>query len=341
MKRWFTLFVLTPIVLVALGFLVVSATRLDDALLNQNVINVEVKAGDNLSKLVARWHDAGLLLHPQTLLLYARIKDKQLIHQGEYQIVPDTSHAQLLAQLNQGKVIQRYLTLIEGWTYQQTLSYLRQQSLLKNTESTWQASQFIDGYQSQLGLEGMIYPDTYAYSKGESINGLLERAHQRLVKVLAQEWQNRSDGLPYQNPYEALIMASIVEKETGLDSERAEIAGVFVRRLNKGMRLQTDPTVIYGLGDAYQGDIKRVHLRTASAYNTYMINGLPPTPIALVGREAIHAALHPLEGDSLYFVAKGDGSHQFSATLAEHEAAVQHYQIERRAKQYRSAPQSE
>jgi UPF0755 protein len=156
--------------------------------------------------------------------------------------------------------------------------------------------------------------------------------------VLQQEWQGRASGLPYETPYEALIMASIIERETGLVQEREQIAGVFVRRLHKGMRLQTDPTVIYGLGSGYDGNLRRKHLNDVSnPYNSYRHGGLPPTPIALPGRAAIHAALHPAEGDALYFVARGDGGHVFSATLAEHERAVRKYQLRRR-KDYRSSP---
>ena len=165
-----------------------------------------------------------------------------------------------------------------------------------------------------------------------------EYPHKKMIEVLNRAWQNRSTDTPYTSAYQALIMASIVEKETGLAEERAAIAGVFVRRLNKRMRLQTDPTVIYGLGDAYTGNIKRSHLKTPSPYNTYMIKGLPPTPIAMPSAAAIDAALHPLDGTSLYFVARGDGGHYFSDNLEEHQKAVRQYQINQRAVDYQSAP---
>jgi UPF0755 protein len=176
-------------------------------------------------------------------------------------------------------------------------------------------------------LEGWFYPDTYAVPRGFSLSELLRRAHTRMQLVLAEEWTARAVGLPFDEPEDALILASIIEKETGLDSERAEIAGVFVRRLQLGMRLQTDPTVIYGISN-FDGNLTRIHLRTPTPYNTYTNQGLPPTPIALPGREAIRAALQPNDGEALYFVARGDGSHQFSATLEEHEDAVRRYQLQ-------------
>ncbi len=185
--------------------------------------------------------------------------------------------------------------------------------------------------------EGRFFPDTYLFTSSETDLDLLRRAFERMEEVLAAEWQAKAENLPYDSPYDALIMASIVERETGAVHEREEVAGVFVRRLEKGMRLQTDPTVIYGMGEKYQGRITRKDLRTHTDYNTYRIDGLPPTPIALPGREAIHAALNPAEGDTLYFVARGDGTHKFSKTLAEHQKAVRAFQLNRRS-DYRSSP---
>jgi UPF0755 protein len=171
-----------------------------------------------------------------------------------------------------------------------------------------------------------VFPDTYLFPRGTAAIDLVKRASTRMEAVMNEEWPRRAEGLPFETPYEALILASIVEKETGLASERPEIAGVFVRRLQRGMKLQTDPTVIYGMGAAFDGNIRRSDLAADTPYNTYVHAGLPPTPIALPGRAAIRAVLHPAAGESLYFVAKGDGSHAFSATLEEHNRAVRHYQ---------------
>lgn len=179
--------------------------------------------------------------------------------------------------------------------------------------------------------EGLFFPDTYFFEKGTTDIALLKTAYDKMKLVLEQEWKDKEQNLPLETPYQALILASIVEKETGASEERAQIAGVFTRRLQKGMLLQTDPTVIYGMGDSYKGNIRSKDLRQATAYNTYVITGLPPTPIAMPGQQAIHAALHPLKGKSLYFVAKGngEGTHVFSATLREHNNAVNKYQRKR------------
>ena len=180
--------------------------------------------------------------------------------------------------------------------------------------------------------EGWFFPDTYNYISVDKASDILRRAHQKMKSVLAEEWNGRAEGLPYDKAYDALIMASIIEKETGLAQERSTIAAVFVQRLRLGMRLETDPTVIYGLGKEFNGNLRRSHLRQKTDYNTYLIKGLPPTPIAMPGRAAIQAAVHPSDEESLYFVAKGDGSHFFSSSYEEHKEAVKKYQLSKRSR---------
>ncbi len=301
-------------------------------------IVVNVKQGDTLSALSYRLYRQGILRSQKLLSVYARATKQTQLQVGEYRLPKGTNHQQLLALLQSGNVLVYNITLVEGRTFKQWLTLLHNhEKLVRELDID---KDIIEQLQLNIDhLEGLFFPDTYQFSSGASDRDILQRAYQRMEKILNDEWENRSDNLPYKNAYEALIMASIVEKETGVAHERPEIAGVFVRRLQKGMRLQTDPTIIYGLGDAYKGNIRRKHLTQATPYNTYVIDGLPPTPIAMPGREAIHAALHPKSGSSLYFVAKGDGSHQFSDTLAEHNKAVYQYQIKKRKKDYRSSPQ--
>jgi len=228
---------------------------------------------------------------------------------------------------------------LEGWTFQQALNHLQEQEKLSATLAGLNAQQLSAALALEgLNPEGLFFPDTYQYVYGDSDVTILKRARKLMTEVLDEAWSNRAESLPYNSAYEALIMASIVERESGHASEREDIAGVFVRRLRKGMRLQTDPTVIYGMGVAYDGNLRKKDLRKPTPYNTYVIKGLPPTPIALPGKEAIEATMHPAPGDALYFVAKGDGSHQFSASLEEHNRAVQHYQVKARTSDYRSAP---
>jgi UPF0755 protein len=237
----------------------------------------------------------------------------------------------------QGKVRRYQVTLVEGQTVRQYLAVLHAHPQIINTLQQGDPDSVAKAIAIDGSAEGWIYPDTYQFTKGATDLQLLKRAHQTMQGVLQQEWQRRADALPLNNAYQALVLASIIEKETGVTAEREAIAGVFTRRLQQRMRLQTDPTVIYGMGARYKGKITRADLARKTPYNTYRINGLPPTPIASPGRAAIYAALHPKAGDALYFVAKGDGSHQFSATLAQHNKAVRQYQLKRR-KDYRSAP---
>ncbi len=300
-------------------------------------IQLDVPRGQSLIALANRLERQGLI-SARLWVLYARVTDQTRIKAGEYAVAPGASAESLLRRLVAGDVIQYAAQIIEGWTYYDTLQYLHSLDYLEPRLAglDWEAQRQLLGMH-EPHPEGWFFPDTYSYQKGDSDISILRQAFAKQRTVLAELWAERADGLPYDSPYDALIMASIVEKETAIDAEREQIAGVFVRRLQRNMRMQTDPTVIYGLGKAYRGNLTRKHLQQVTPYNTYRINGLPPTPIALPGRRSIFAALHPDSSENLYFVAKGDGYHQFSATLEEHNAAVRKYQYRRRA-DYRSTP---
>ncbi len=294
--------------------------------------------GDGVYRIAYKLQEAGVVRHAFALRLYAKITDRDQVRAGEYALVQGDTIKTLLEKLQKGQTVQYKVTIPEGLTLAQWLGILQEQPNIDRRLSL----NFRDELAAILGLsadklEGWFAPDTYMYSSGDSDIEILQRAYQRMTTIMAEQWEQRAKELPYQSPEEALVMASIIEKETGIAEERDEIAGVFVRRLRKGMRLQTDPTVIYGLGDAYRGNLTRAHLQMPTPYNTYLIDGLPPTAIANPGEAAIHAALHPRPGNSLFFVAKGDGSHHFSATLGEHNEAVRRYQL-RRKSDYRSSP---
>ncbi len=289
----------------------------------------EIPHGMSLRTLAQELTALGVLDHPYYFLALAYLRgDAGRVKAGEYEISPGTTPVALLDKLVKNQVYQRSVTLIEGWTTAQVLAALAKDDRLvgKLEGATPQDLMAALGRAGQHP-EGRFFPDTYRFTKGTSDLDILGRAAQAMDRVLAEEWRDRAPGLPLASPEQALILASIIEKETGQASERPTIAGVFIRRLQLGMRLQTDPTVIYGLGAAFDGDLRRADLIRDTPYNTYTRHGLPPTPIALPGRAAIHAALHPVAGDSLYFVAKGDGGHWFSATLEEHNQAVRRYQL--------------
>lgn len=309
---------------------------------SQQTVEYTLKPGSNLRMVASDLQRKGYLKHPELLLLYSRLeKNGHVIQAGHYQFEQGLTPKALLKKLQKGDISYYQLTLVEGWTLSQVINYLKEvQFLMPSDLSSAKLAEQFQYPGVKANLEGLFFPDTYQYHRGMSMLDILSQSHQRLLQVLDEEWQKRAEGLPYLSAYEALIMASLIEKETGVPSERKTIAGVFVRRLQKRMRLQTDPTVIYGLGQSFNGNLRSKHLKDQkNPYNTYRHFGLPPTPIAMVGREAIHAALHPEAGNNLYFVAKGDGSHYFSATLAEHNKAVRHYQIEKRRKDYVSSPQ--
>ena len=336
--------VLLQAVLVLAGLLLGgSAWKLHSALeqplnLTQEQL-LDVPAGATPTGTFNRLESEGLLKDAFWLRLYWRFNLAGVpLHSGEYRITPGMDVRALLSLWQRGEVVQYSLTLVEGWNFRQVRAALAKNEKLQQTLAGLSDSEVM----TKLGhkgvfAEGRFFPDTYRFVRGMTDAELLEKAYDRLDSVLAQEWQKRSPDAPYTEPYQALIMASLVEKETGVPQERGQIAGVFVRRMQQGMLLQTDPTVIYGLGERYTGKLTRAHLREANPYNTYMNAGLPPTPIAMVGREAIHAALNPVAGNSLYFVARGDGSHVFSDDLDSHNNAVREFQLKRRA-DYRSSP---
>jgi UPF0755 protein len=258
---------------------------------------------------------------------------------GEYRFTDGISAGKLLDQVVTGRVVEYPLRLVEGWTFKQSLQVLAQAPKLSQTLTGLTPEQIM----ARLGHpgehpEGRFFPDTYKYTAGQTDLSILARAHKRMQNTLQREWEARRPGLPFKEPYEALVLASIVEKETGQPSERAMIAGVFINRLRRHMKLQTDPTVIYGLGEKFDGNLRLTDLRRDTAYNTYTRTGLPPTPIALPGGAAIRAVLRPADTRALYFVSRGDGSHEFSETLTQHNDAVIKYQLGGKPRAFSSSP---
>ncbi|MBD1571741.1 endolytic transglycosylase MltG [Vibrio sp. S17_S38] len=248
------------------------------------------------------------------------------IKAGTFQITPNQSLQSLLAMMVAGKEHQFSITFIEGSRFSEWLLQLKNAQELVHKTSDMTEAQIADYLgEDKAKLEGLLLAETYHYTSGMSDLEILSRAHRALKKELERSWESRSNGLPLKTPYEALILASIIEKETAIESERRRVASVFVNRLNKHMRLQTDPTVIYGIGDKYDGNITRKDLKTPTDYNTYVIYGLPPTPIAMPGVESIRAALNPEQSNYLYFVASGNGGHIFTKSLVEHNRAVRNY----------------
>ncbi len=299
-----------------------------------------VNKGDRVRNIADNLFQKKIIQHPEYFRLYARLsKQAAKIKAGEYSLKPGMTVVDVIDLFVSGVVNQYSLTIVEGWTFKEALEQIRIDPNLKSTDNISRpynkeaAVQLLKQLKSQYShLEGLLYPDTYKFPKETTDFQFLKRAHDSMQKILQQEWQGRDKNLPLKTPYEALILASIVEKESGVSNERDKIAGVFIRRMNRKMRLQSDPTIIYGMGERYKGNIRRRDINEKTAYNTYQIPRLPPTPIAIPGREAIHAVLHPDKGKSLYFVADGSGGHVFSNSLKAHNRAVRKYILKGRKK---------
>ena len=299
----------------------------DPIQLTTNSLLYTVKSGVTFKQIALDLVESGVLEYPWYFIVLSRITDQaHKVKTGEFQIKPGMKPEELLNLLTKGEVVQHSITLVEGWTFKQMMAAIKANDQIKQTLDVSDEMLVV----KKLSLEGgyatgWFYPDTYYFPKTFSDFSLLKRMHKIMLRELNKAWQSKDKNSPIKKPFDAIILASIIEKESGKKSERKKISGVFSRRLIKRMRLQSDPTVIFGLGDRYDGNIRKRDLRGDTPYNTYVHYGLPPSPIANPGKNSIIAALHPAPGKSLYFVADGTGGHYFSSTLREHNNAVRKY----------------
>jgi peptidoglycan lytic transglycosylase G len=330
-KRWTLIALVILLVTFFLTYFVAHYHRFLETPLNASqTIHIVFEPGSSVHHLLADLQNQGFMPHPRFFLLLTYVKGaSNKLKTGEYQFDPGTTPAQLLNQMLAGKAIFHRFTIVEGWTFQQLISALKNLAYVKHSLNRASSEQIL----ANLGLpaehpEGLFYPATYYFSAGSKDSDLLKWSYQLMEKKLHEAWKARANDLPYKTAYQALIAASLVEKETAIPKERPMIAGVIVRRLQAGIPLQIDASIIYGLGVHYSGKLSSEDLRKHTPYNTYTRRGLPPTPIANPSLVSIIAALHPDHSQNLYFVAKGDGTHQFSAHLAEHNWAVQRYQLD-------------
>lgn len=296
--------------------------------LNSSPLDFRISSGSSLRSAITQMREAGIDVNPTLLALLARLnRSDTAIKAGSYAVSQGITPRRLLNKLLKGKVTQGDLTLVEGWTFRQWRARLDKHPDLVHETLDLSEAQIIEKLGLNVrSLEGQLFPDTYLFDKQSSDLELLARAHRAMQRKLDAEWEGRAPGLPYKTPEEALTMASIIEKETGREADRQLVATVFVNRLRQGMLLQTDPTVIYGLGDKFDGNLRKRDLQTDTPYNTYLRPGLPPTPISMPGQASLHAALNPAPSDVVYFVARGDGSSEFSRTLEDHNKAVNKFQ---------------
>lgn len=298
--------------------------------LQASPLDFTVKAGSTLRSASRQIEEAGVAMPAWQFTLLGRALGKAAeIKAGSYQLAEGVTPLKLLEKLTRGDVTQAEIVLLEGWTFRQMRAALDAHAHVRHDTAGLTERQIMEKLGVEGAAEGRFFPDTYLFANGSSDLEVLKRSYRQMEKLLLTEWGRRQANLPYASPYEALIMASIVEKETGQSQDRAQIASVFINRLKKGMLLQTDPTVIYGLGERFDGNLRKRDLQADGPYNTYTRTGLPPTPIAMPGLASIQATLNPVRTDAYYFVARGDGSSQFSRTLEEHNRAVAKYQLKK------------
>ena len=297
--------------------------------IRQYPIEVEIPRGAGFRAALEQLEKAGIALRRQEFELLARaMRKERQIKAGSYEIAQPVTPVQLLEKLTRGDVMQAEVRLIEGWTFAQFRAALEASPDLKHDTRGLSEAQILERLRAaETHPEGLFFPDTYLFGKGSSDFSVLRRSYRAMQRHLKEEWEGRDQAIPYRAPYDALIMASIIEKETGQAGERDLIGGVLVNRLRIGMRLQVDPTIIYGLGATFDGNLKRSHLLEDGPYNTYTRAGLPPTPIAMPGLASLRAAMRPGKTDAMYYVSKNDGSSHFSRTLEEHNRAVTRYQL--------------
>ncbi|HVL75352.1 MAG TPA: endolytic transglycosylase MltG [Noviherbaspirillum sp.] len=299
---------------------------------NGTPIEFEVRAGSSVRSTMRQMVAGGVPVNPWMMEALARLSGKSSrLKAGFYEVTPGTSPLALIDKLARGDYVTATVTIIEGWTFRQMRAAIAAQPALRHHTSKLSDSELLAKIGSEFKHpEGLFFPDTYRFAKGTSDLQVFRQAHALMQRRLNEVWERRDPSLPYKSPYDVLIMASIIEKETGQSDERNLVAAVFVNRLRLGMLLQTDPTVIYGMGDRFDGNIRKRDLTTDTPYNTYTRAGLPPTPIALPGAASLLAAVTPAESNALYFVSRGDGTSQFSTNLADHNRAVNKYQRSRR-----------
>jgi UPF0755 protein len=297
-------------------------------------VEFEIPAGTGLRGAARRLEQAGIEVGRKRFEALARLLGTtQDIKAGYYRIAVPMSPREILAKLERGDVVQSEVVLVEGWTFAQFRAALEASRALRHDSRGLPDADILARIgAAERHAEGLFFPDTYLFARGSSDLAVLRRAYRVMQEHLAREWAGRAPGAPYKTPYEALIMASIVEKETGRASEREQVAGVLVNRLRIRMALQVDPVVIYGLGESFDGNLTKAHLKTDGPYNTYTRPGLPPTPIAMPGLAALRATLQPAKVDALYYVSRGDGTSEFSRTLREHNRAVAKYQLKPKRK---------